>query len=118
MHKRVIVHTMLAMKPHSLGVVFTKQIVGIHGGILIAEESPHAVLLVIIDTIETFLGYILVLFYQGLCYNKVLHPILTRILKVLSSYHTMFLHRIAHSQSRVHQYAIIASKHLGIHTAH
>ena len=106
MKERDIVHTVLTMKPYCLPIVLAEQIVGIHGGILIAKKSPHSLLFLIVDTIETAFCNLTILLYQSLVYKEALYSVLTWILEMLSTHHIVLLHRVGHLECRIHQYTI------------
>ena len=68
--------------------------------------------------LKTAVCHLPILLHQRFCDYKILHTVLTRILKMLLSYHAVLLHRVAHAQGRIHQDAVIASQLLCIHASH
>ena len=117
-HKRVVVHPVLAMKTYCRRVVLTKQVIGVHSGILIAKESPYPCRLFFSHLSETLLCHLLILLHQSLCHHEVLYSVLTRIREMLSTNHTVFLHRVAHLQGWVYEDTVKAVEHLRIHASH
>ena len=75
-------------------------------------------LLFFIDTLKAMLCHFLVVFDHRLGDDEILHPILTRIGEMLGSYHTVLLHRVAHAEGWVDENAVVATKHLSVHTTH
>ena len=109
---------MLTVKACCLSVVLTEQVVGVDGSVLVAEESPYTMLLLIAHAGKALVGHLLVLLDECLGDDKVLHTVLSRIREVLGTNHAVLLHRIAHAEGWVHEYAVIAVEHLSIHATH
>ena len=87
---------MLAVESDGRGVVLTEQVVGIDGGVLVAEEAPDACLLLFGDALEALLRHLLVLLDEGLGHDEVLHAVLPWVGEVLCPYHAVLLHGVAH----------------------
>ena len=83
MHEGVVVHAVLAMKADGSRVVGMKEVVGVDGGVFIAEETSYARLFLIVNTFETMIGQFLVYLDQGFGDDELLHAVEARIGKVL-----------------------------------
>ena len=89
-----------------------------HQWVFIAKQAPHATLLLIIDLRETIHGHISIFFHQRFRDDKLLHSVLSWILKHLFSHHSMFVHGIAHLKGGIHQDTVESIQHLRVHSTH
>ena len=53
MHIRAVVHAVLPMEMDGCGVVTAEEIEGVDGLVLVTEESPHTLSLLVVDAAET-----------------------------------------------------------------
>ena len=106
------------MKMNSSGIVFAEQVERMHERILVAEESGHAVTLLRSDVLETVGRGLGILLHERLGDDELLHAVGPRVLERLLAYHSVLRHGLAHLESRVHQYAVVALQLLGIHASH
>ena len=117
-HKRLVVHAVLSVKVDSLRIYFTKHIVSIYRGILVAKESVDVGQLVVSNATEALLRLVFIFLDQCLVHIELLNAIQSRILELLRTRHAMRLHRLAHLQCGIHTDAVIAIELLSIHAAH
>ena len=96
---------MLTVKTDGRLVVGMEQIVGIDCCVGITEEAPHALLVLVVESLKTVLGHLFIGLYQSLGHDEVLYAV-------------MCLHRFTHLQGGVHDDAVEAAQHLCIHAAH
>ena len=118
MHIRAVVHAVLPMEMDGCGVVPAEEIEGVDGLVLVTEESPHTLSLLVVDAAETQRGDFFIFLHDGLVDKKVLHSVLARVLIGLCPCHAMCHHGVANLESRVDDNAVVAVEHLGIHSSH
>ncbi len=118
MHKRVVVHAVLAVEADGLAVVLCEGVVGMHQRVLVAEESEHPLLLVVGDALEVAFRRQPVLFHQRLVDIELLNAVLSGREELLLARQSVALHRVGNAECRIDADAVEAVEHLGVHTSH
>ena len=77
-HKRLVVHAVLAMEVDGLRIGAMKQIIGIYRRILIAKESEDALALLVSNTTEALFRLVLILLNQRLVDIELLCTIISK----------------------------------------
>ena len=116
--KDAVIHPMLPMERDSLRIMLLEKRHRMHQWVGITEESPHPLLLLLGDVGKTLFLHSAVLLHHRLRDDKLLHPVLSGILKRLFADHPMGTHRIGNLKGRVHQDTVIAIQLFCIHAPH
>ena len=117
-HKRLVVHAVLAMEMDSLRIGTMKQVIGVYCRVLVAKESEDALALLVSNTTEALFRLVLILLDQRLVNIEFLNAVLSGILELLGTRHAMCLHRFAHLQGCVDADAVETIELLSIHATH
>ena len=104
------------MKADGIGVMRLEQVESVHNRIVISKETVDAFALFGIDICKTLRRDIPVFLDESLSDNHLLHAILARILKHLTTHHAV--HGVAHLKGRIDKNAVCAPQHLRVHAAH
>lgn len=117
MHRHLVGQTMLAVETDGCGIMLVEEVVGVHHGVVVAEESDDTgTLLGVGSMLEVVRSHLLVLLYEALRDDELLHSVLARVLEYLLA--RELRHGVAHFEGWVHQYAVESGEHLGVHAAH
>ena len=116
-HRHLVGQAVLAVEAYRRGIVLVEEVVGVHYGVVVAEECDDACALVGVGgVLEVVRRHLLILLYEALRHDELLHSVLARVLEHLLA--RELRHGVAHLEGWVHQYAVEAREHLGIHAAH
>ena len=108
--------SVLAMEVDGLRIVLVEEVEGVNHRVFIAEEAVNSCLLLRGDVLEAALGDVAVFLDETLGNHQFVYSVLSRVLEFLLAGHAA--HRVAHLEGWIHEYAVVAFQHLGVHTTH
>ena len=104
------------MEVDGLRIVLVEEVEGVNHRVLIAEETINSFLILGGDVLEAALCDVAVFLDESLGNHQFVYSILSRVLELLLAGHAA--HRVAHLEGWVHEDAVVAFQHLGVHTTH
>ena len=99
----------LAVEMYGVGIVGAKEVEGVHRRVIVAEESPHTLAVIVGHAFKAVGGHLAVFLHHGLGHDKLLYAVLAGIEESLFARHAMLGHSVAHLKCRIGEDAVIAA---------